>query len=728
MKDTLLAVVVGGIFLVLFLPLYVEDSFFFPFITGKNFAFRIIVELITAAWVLLALYDVRYRPQFSWVMATLAALIAVMTLTSLTGQDLHTSIWSNFERMDGLVTLVHVFLFTLVMGSVMRSDKLWLYFLNISLVVAFLVAIYGLGQQAGVFEGGRNRVDSKLGNAAYMAVYMLFHIFFAYLLILRSKVRWHQVGYGIVAVILAYTLLQTGTRGTFLGLIGGSVVAVGYVALFATRFPHLQRYAIGGFLLLLVVGVGFFAIRDTGTIPENSPVTRIANIDLGSDLDTRLVIWGMAWQGVEERPLLGWGLGNFNFVFNKYYEPVLFDKEQWFDRVHDIFLDWLIAGGVVGFVAYFAVMGAVVYYLFVVPVILRRETIFPVPEQAVLLGLLVAYLLHNVVVFDNIISYIFYAALLALIHSKIAKPIKSVESYRIDEKMIGQFVAPIVIVATGFTVYFVNVPGILAASDIIDAMTANTVRGRLEEFHSALSRHSFADQEIVEQLAQQAMEVARNQKVPEGERQMMVQRAELELLRMADEKPGDARIHNFIASFYRTIGANNKAREQAGIAASLSPRKPALKLEQALAELQAGNIKEGRAFAAEAFHLAEGNTLARIVYAAVLFRDQAGDDAKILIGDTYKAAFAANEYAVSSVESAKDFAYLAELYELRVANDPTNAQDRASLAFIYYQLKENDKAVATLNAAAKDIPSFASVAQCYAANIKTGKDPSTPCD
>ena len=47
MKDMLQAVVFGGLFLVLFLPLYVENDFFFPFITGKNFAFRIIVITVS---------------------------------------------------------------------------------------------------------------------------------------------------------------------------------------------------------------------------------------------------------------------------------------------------------------------------------------------------------------------------------------------------------------------------------------------------------------------------------------------------------------------------------------------------------------------------------------------------------------------------------------------------------------------------------------------------------
>ncbi len=86
MKDILQGVVFVGLFLIPFLPLYVEDSFFFPFITGKNFAFRIIIEIVFAAWVLLALYEPKYRPKFSWIIAGFASLLGVMAVSNALGQ------------------------------------------------------------------------------------------------------------------------------------------------------------------------------------------------------------------------------------------------------------------------------------------------------------------------------------------------------------------------------------------------------------------------------------------------------------------------------------------------------------------------------------------------------------------------------------------------------------------------------------------------------------------
>ena len=48
-------IIIGSIFLVPFIPLIVAPSMFFPFITGKNFAFRILVEIMFAFWLISSL-------------------------------------------------------------------------------------------------------------------------------------------------------------------------------------------------------------------------------------------------------------------------------------------------------------------------------------------------------------------------------------------------------------------------------------------------------------------------------------------------------------------------------------------------------------------------------------------------------------------------------------------------------------------------------------------------
>lgn len=730
LTEVLQVITVTGVFAVLLLPLVVWNGSYFPFITGKNFLFRIIIELTFVSWALLALYDSAYRPRFSWIVAAFASLLAVMAAANIFSEYPLKSWWSNFERMEGYITLVHLFLYIVVAGSVLATQRLWSAFLHTSIGIAFLVALYGLGQYFGVIDGGRgSRIDSRLGNAAYMAIYMLFHIFFLFYLMLRSKLRWQIIAYAVVAAIMAYTLLQTGTRGTFLGLVGGATATVTYIALFARRSPELRKVAIGGVLFLVLGGLLFMGLRDSQFVQSNGSLKRIANIDLQEDLEVRMTIWGMAYDGFTERPLLGWGQGNFNYVFNKNYDPFLYDQEQWFDRVHNIFFDWLVAGGVLGVIAYFSIFAAVLYYLFIVPVVLRRESPFSVPEQAVLIGLFVAYLLHNMVVFDNIISYIFFASILALIHQRVGVPIPALQRFQLPANIRGQIVVPIVLLLTPWVVFSLNAPGIHTSRDLIDAMREDTVSGRLEAFHTALERDSFARQEVVEQLAQNAMSLARNQQLPPAEKQPMIQRAELELLSLVEDKPGDARLHNFLSAFYRTIGAIEESREQAAIAVSLSPEKPVLKLEQGLIELQEGEMAAAEDFFREAFLLDTRNQQARtFLVSALLRQDKVEEATELLETKTQKVAFAENSYGIASVEAAKAYDLLAELYQYKIESTPDDPQLRASLAFIYYELGNTEAAVEVLESAAAEIPTFADTATCYAENIKDGEEPGAGCE
>ena len=78
-------VLLGGIFLIPFIPFIVPGTFFFPFITGKNFAFRILVEILLAAWAVLAILVPAYRPKRSWIAIAIGAFLGVMAVADIFG-------------------------------------------------------------------------------------------------------------------------------------------------------------------------------------------------------------------------------------------------------------------------------------------------------------------------------------------------------------------------------------------------------------------------------------------------------------------------------------------------------------------------------------------------------------------------------------------------------------------------------------------------------------------
>ncbi len=726
MKDILKAVVFGGLFAVPFLTLYVENDYFFPFITGKNFWFRIIVDVTVAAWVLLALYEVKYRPRFSWVVGSFGILLVVMFFANLFGVHPRSSFWSNFERMDGYVSLVHTFLYMLVLGSVIKTKIHWQYLFNTSLVVAFLVALYGLAQYGGLIEGS-SRIDSRLGNAAYMAVYMLFHIFTAFWLFVEAKKQSHKVIYLGLAALFSFVLIETGTRGTAIGLAVGVMVMAGYIGLFGKQFKEFRKYAIGAFALLVLLVGAFVVARDSAVIQSNPNLARIANISI-DDLSIRGIIWGMAWDGVKERPVLGYGQSNFNYVFNENFDPRLYAQEQWFDRSHNIFFDWLIAGGFLGLIAYLGIFLACAYYLFLRPILNKKDETFTVLERGVLLGLLAGYFTHNFVVFDNIVSYIFFAIILGLIHSRVSTPIAKVEKAKVDEVIITQFVAPIVILGTLAIIYFAHVPGMRAAGDILNGFQEQNPDIRLEHFLTAIDRNSFAHQEITEQLAQQTIGLARNPEVDEETRAAYLEATEAQLNRLMAEKPGDARVHVFAGTYYRSINQLDKAAEQMALARSLSPNKQSIIIQQGFVALSQNDNEAAVNFMEEAFRLDERNLEAREYYAGALFYVNRPEEAIALNnGEDARVRFAMSDFLLGAANQANQTDFLLDLFQYRVEVAPENAQNWATLAFLYYEKGDNEKALQTLRDGQTAVPSFARSATCIAGNIEAGRAPQEGC-
>lgn len=733
MKDFLKWLVFAGLFAIPFLTLYVENDYFFPFITGKNFWFRIIIDVTFAAWAILALLDVKYRPKFSWILGSFGVLLVIMFFANLFGEHPQSSFWSNFERMDGYVSLVHTFLYALMLGSVLKTKQEWKYLLNTSLVVAFFVAFYGLAQYGGLVDG-TSRIDSRLGNAAYMAIYMLFHIFISFWLFVESKGAMRKAMYAALAVMFAFVLIETGTRGTAVGLAVGVMVMSAYIGLFGAQFREYRKYAIGGFVLLALAASLFVIFRDSALIQSNPNLARIANISF-QDLEIRSIIWGMAWEGVQERPLLGWGQSNFNYVFNENYDPRLYAQEQWFDRAHNIFMDWLVTGGFLGLIAYLGIFVACGWYLFLRPLLKPDDESFTVLERGVLLGILAGYFTHNLVVFDNIVSYIFFATVLGLIHARVATPIKAVDSFKIDTAVVSQVVTPVMGAAVIAVIWFVHVPGMQAAGDIIDAFSEPDPAARLEIFERAISRESFAHQEITEQLSQQAMNLARDPQVPEEVKAAFAEAAERELARLAEEKPGDARIHVFIASYYRATNQIEQAAQEMALARELSPNKQAIIIQQGFIELSRNQNEAARDFLRTAYELDTRNLDAKEYYASSLFYTGQADEAKALMDSPEtEQRFAASDFLIGTANQFGQTDFVIDLFEIRVSTEPnelqqwqTNAQNWATLSFLYYNQGNTEAAIETLRRSEEFVPSFAPTAQCIMGNIENGREPQEGC-
>ena len=355
-------VALGALFLIPLTPLLVANTYFFPFITGKAFFFRILVEIVVSAWVVLALLDKEYRPRLSWVGIAVIAFVGWMFVADLFAVNVAKAFWSNFERMEGWMLLIHLLGLFFAASAILRAEKKWRAWFLASLAVSLIVSGYALLQLAGSLpiHQGSTRIDATLGNSAYLAIYFLFNTFIALWLALTEKYAWLKWSLIALAVLEAVLLFFTETRGTVLGITIGLALSAFLTAVTAGK--RARRAAASALVLIVVIGGGLYAARDTSFVQGNHVLQRITSISL-ADGQTRFTIWHMALEGVAERPIVGWGQEGFNYVFNKFYDPSLYQQEPWFDRAHNAFIDWLTAGGVPAFLLYLALFGSAIVLL-----------------------------------------------------------------------------------------------------------------------------------------------------------------------------------------------------------------------------------------------------------------------------------------------------------------------------------------------------------------------------
>lgn len=671
-----------ALFAIPFIPLYVSNTLFFPFITGKAFAFRILVEIGFVSYLVLAASDARYRPKFSWVLASFAALVAWMAVANVFGVLPMKAFWSNFERMDGWVTLIHLFALFVMAASVLQVEKLWRRWWFFFVSVASLVCLYGLVQLGGgaQIDQGGVRLTATLGNAIYLAVYLMFSIFGAAWLAINSRgwTRYALIGFIALAMLI---LFFTGSRGPLVGL-GAGMGAAAVLWLFLSRNEWKGGAALGvkiagGVLLGMVLLAGsLFLLRNEAFVTSSPFLSRAASVfSLENELGVRKTIWGIALQGVAEDPLTGWGQEGFNQIFNKYYEPSLYQQEPWFDRAHNMYIDWLVAGGIPAATLFVALLVLVVVALLRAPELSRAERVF-------LTSAVIAYAVQALVVFDNLFSYVPFVMLLALAHASRARTVPQIDrvpELRGETAQGGALAAGAVVAVV--LVWTVNVPGIQAAHHVVYALSpAPNVKTNLDLFESALADGSFASQEIREQMASFAAQVANEEAVPEELRTTFVSRAVEEMAKEVEASPNDARLRVQYSKALESMDAQEESLTQLDAAIALSPRKQVLHLSRGFKLYELGRLSEAQESFRYAYELDTSFDDVAIASASGLIVSGDVEGAKQLLAETIGTATPDNERIFVAYYQAKRWNELVDVARAGVESSNGAPEKRYRLA------------------------------------------------
>ncbi len=707
-----------------FLANYVSDSMFFPFITGKNFSFRILVEIATALWLILMFIDREARPRFSWILGGATAFLLALTVADFSGVDPIKSIWSNYERMEGLVAHVHLFLYFLVAGSVLTSENLWGWFANTwlgsSIFIFFgaLAQIYG--KEAYNFGGG-GRVDAGLGNAAYMGIYALFNVFLAALLWVKTdRKSWWRYAYPVFGVANLYMVFKSQTRGSILGFfVGVGVIALAF-ALFDKTRTWLRKYIYGGFAIAIIL-VGLFVMnRNAEWIKQYPSLDRFATISLkDTSTQARLTIWKMSYEGWKDHPILGWGQENFIYVFGKHYDPQMYHYEPWYDRSHDVFFDWLIAAGLVGLLTYLSLYAGIIYYLW----FYKKGESFTLAEKTIVTGMIVAYFIHNIFVFDNLVSYMFFFATLAWIHARVTPPPTIAEGKKKGTDLLEGgdlfIVSSVMLVLLIAVMYFVNIRDINANHDLLTAIrgdgNATYIENGKEKIRllDALDEAQIGKSEAREQLVQQALQAIQSKSIPDTLKREYFNAAQKEIEGELERNPMNLRMYTFAIMFYANTGNPKHAEELLKQAIALSPNRGSLYLDSVNLRLSESDIPGALLLAKKAHELMPDEKKATTAYAAMLILSGKKAEAKELLAPLAGDAALVDErlaYAYNKVGASSE---LIDIYAQLDAAGKLNAQNYLVYADALMKSGRKQEMVTMLRKAAKLDSSLSEKVEAY---------------
>ena len=389
--------------------------------------------------------------------------------------------------------------------------------------------------------------------------------------------------YFVLIILLNFlALFNTQTRGVLVGIFV-AIIFVSIFLLFSKYVARKFKYFILGVLTLAILLTGsIFVFKDTNFIQANNTLRRVADISVtDATTETRLLTWQLSLKASQEKPILGWGEEKFYVVFNKYFPESIFKdtgSRVWFDRPHNVFLQQLVHGGILGLLAYLAI------FLLAFKNLWRhyKHTHNPI-TISIFSGLLIAYLVQNFFVFDSLNSYIPLIIFLAITiflsgDFKVDKNIKVSES---SAELSSQNVVKSnnklafgTVIIVLFLGYILNIPQLMTNHRFIaqyETLRKSIGQGKYQksdtdELLKIIDSQYFGKFELRQVYAEFVPSLIAAKALSPLETKYFIDTAEAKMLKSIDEQPDNVRHHSFLLNLYLYTSSLDASYAQKAVA------------------------------------------------------------------------------------------------------------------------------------------------------------------
>lgn len=398
----------------------------------------------------------------------------------------------------------------------------------------------------------------------------------------------------ITAIALdALILYLSGTRGAFVGLVGGlAAFAVGY-AIWGT-LRQVKVISLVAIATIVSLALGLVLVRNTAAFESvaatNPMLQRLGGTDLSDDsLIGRIDSASIGIEGFLDRPILGWGPENFTIAYDRNVTTdIVATAVTSFDQAHNKLIEELTTKGILGFLAYMSL------WMYMLNIVVRKvgrqddqTQLFTLFGAAALAG----YFTQNLFLFDTPgTGPLFYLLLGFMVY--VDTSVQTAEAggpeaqaaersgslsrrrfLRSQNALLGALVGTSALIA--ITIFFVNYRAFDASTTLLEMLDgSSTWDERLEKFDRTV--------DTFPQLANYPRIVMFNQ-LNKSWRNLTPEEATAALtvstregLAGIDSEPEEWRIYLSLASIYHQAvathpGSLESARQLVDHAARLSP-------------------------------------------------------------------------------------------------------------------------------------------------------------
>ncbi len=592
-----------------FLPLVVIKGLISPFTFSKVFVFSILVFISFVFFIFEFIKNKKYKVDFferinvlakNKVFISVTFFVIISGVSVIFAEDKYLAFWGNIERSEGFIGLITLYSF-FFLSVVSFKKEHWLWFFKLSVITSIIILMKAFFQ----FIDGEERVRSYMGNAAFLAGYLLFSVTSSWIVIKETRDTLWKYILPLVGILAVVGIFLTETRGTLLGLFVAVILSIflfiSKKEVLIWRKINIKKILVI-FLIFCAIFSGVFILTRKSDLWQSLPgFSRIANISLEDDTTrSRLLIWQTSIDSVNpsmennKKFLIGWGLENSRYALDKYYNIELYNyDEAYFDRSHNKFLDTLVMSGVFGILAYFSIWISFFFLIYK----RRSGNVDP------LFFFGTSFLVHLMFLFDQFPTSLSFFAIMSYSIFYFYETEESKKQYVKDNKLITTIVLFILLLLNIFVLFFGSLPSYIHNKKYISIMKSQNATYIKENISSVFTPFTYVQSSIRSELLNTIKGFYGDAK-KDDKKLADVDEISYIAITAADDyllrRPEDYRFYRYILAFYSSKAASigdedsfNKSEQAANNLLKYIPDKPNASRSLAMNFGYRGKYKEG---------------------------------------------------------------------------------------------------------------------------------------